>query len=136
MRPAVMPENLLERIALFSGLVPTPLFNIIRTVPPEQAAKIINRAFQSLDQAGTVVILDSEHSGEENNLSATAGFNELFFFLINGTKVYPQDLIRSMYELLGIDPDGPMPNSRGLSVQVLPAAEDGAQGGGRLKEIM
>ncbi len=95
MRPAVMPENLLERIALFSGLVPTPLFNIIRTVPPEQAAKIINRAFQSLDQAGTVVILDSEHSGEENNLSATAGFNELFFFLINGTKVYPQDLIRN-----------------------------------------
>jgi uncharacterized protein (DUF1501 family) len=50
--------------------------------------------------------------------------------------VHPQDLIRSMYELLGIDPDGPMPNSRGLSVQVLPAAEDGAQGGGRLKEIM
>ena len=50
--------------------------------------------------------------------------------------VHPQDLIRSMYELLGIDPDGPLPNSRGLSVQVLPAAEDGAQGGGRLKEIM
>jgi hypothetical protein len=46
--------------------------------------------------------------------------------------VYPQDLIGSMYELLGIDPDGPMPNPRGLKVQVMPSAE----GGGRLKEIM
>jgi hypothetical protein len=46
--------------------------------------------------------------------------------------VYPQDLIGSMYELLGIDPDGPLPNPRGLKVQVMPAAE----GGGRLTEIM
>ena len=41
-------------------------------------------------------------------------------------------LLGSMYELLGIDPDGPMPNPRGLKVQVMPSAE----GGGRLKEIM
>jgi len=50
--------------------------------------------------------------------------------------VYPQDLIRSMYELLGIDPDGPLPNSSGLSVQVLAAAEGDAREGGPLKEIM
>jgi hypothetical protein len=47
--------------------------------------------------------------------------------------VYPQDLIGSMYGLLGIDPDGKMPNPRGLDVKVMPAAEDGA---GRLKEIV
>jgi len=47
--------------------------------------------------------------------------------------VYPQDLIGSMYELLGIDPDGPLPNPRGLQVKVMPAAEEG---GGRLREIM
>jgi hypothetical protein len=47
--------------------------------------------------------------------------------------VYPQDLIGSMYELLGIDPDGPLPNPRGLKVQVMPSSEEG---GGRLKEIM
>ncbi len=46
--------------------------------------------------------------------------------------VHPQDLIGSMYELLGIDPDGPLPNPRGLEVQVMPSTE----GGGRLKEIM
>jgi len=47
--------------------------------------------------------------------------------------VYPQDLIGSMYELLGIDPDGPLPNPRGLKVQVMPSTEDS---GGRLREIM
>jgi len=56
----------------------------------------------------------------------------------NGTEVaerpvYPQDLIGSMYELLGIDPDGPLPNPRGLKVQVMPSTDDS---GGRLREIV
>jgi uncharacterized protein (DUF1501 family) len=42
--------------------------------------------------------------------------------------VYPADLIASMYELLGIDPDGKLPNPQGLDVRVMP--------GGRLTEIM
>ena len=50
--------------------------------------------------------------------------------------VYPHDLIASVYELLGIDPDGPLPNPRGLEVQVIGSAKKGAPGGGRLKEIM
>jgi uncharacterized protein (DUF1501 family) len=47
--------------------------------------------------------------------------------------VYPQDLLGSMYELLGIDPDGPLPNPRGLQVKVMPASKEGS---GRLTEIM
>ena len=50
--------------------------------------------------------------------------------------VYPVDLIASMYELLGIDPDGKLPNSQGLAVRVTPSAEEGVNMGGRLKEIM
>jgi len=50
--------------------------------------------------------------------------------------VYPRDLIGSMYALLGIDPEGPLPNPRGLDVQVLPANEAGEQSAGRLTEIM
>ena len=42
--------------------------------------------------------------------------------------VHPADLIASIYELLGIDPDGKLPNAQGLDVQVMP--------GGRLREIM
>ena len=50
--------------------------------------------------------------------------------------VRPQELIRSMYALLGIDPDGALPNPRGLDVRVLPAAETGAANGGYVQEIM
>jgi hypothetical protein len=50
--------------------------------------------------------------------------------------VSPQDLLGSMYELLGIDPDGPLPNPRGLDVKVMPLDEKPTEGAGRLKEIM
>jgi len=47
--------------------------------------------------------------------------------------VSPQNLLGSMYELLGIDSDGPLPNGRGLDVKVMPSSEDGD---GRLREIV
>ena len=50
--------------------------------------------------------------------------------------VYPVDLIGSMYELLGIDPDGKLPHPMGLAVHATPTAEEGVSMGGRLKEIM
>jgi hypothetical protein len=50
--------------------------------------------------------------------------------------VYPVDLIASMYELLGIDPDGKLPHPQGLTVRVTPSAADGVKMGGRLREIM
>ena len=50
--------------------------------------------------------------------------------------VYPCDLIASMYELLGIDPDGTIPNPQGPPVRITPSAEDGVKMGGRLREIM
>jgi hypothetical protein len=50
--------------------------------------------------------------------------------------VYPWDLIGSMYQLLGIDPDGALPHPEGLTVRVTPSATDGLRTGGRLTEIM
>ncbi len=49
--------------------------------------------------------------------------------------VYPQDLIGSIFELMGIDPDAKLPNSRGLDLKVMPSS-DNSPGHGRLKEIM
>jgi len=43
--------------------------------------------------------------------------------------VLAQDLFGSIYELLGIDPDGALPNPKGLNLQVMPST-------GRLREIM
>jgi hypothetical protein len=50
--------------------------------------------------------------------------------------VYPHDLIGSMYELLGIDPNGRLPHPQGLQVRVTPDASEEAVSGGRLREIM
>jgi len=50
--------------------------------------------------------------------------------------VYPVDLIASMYELLGIDPDGTMPNPQGPPVRITAAPDEGVKMGGRLTEIM
>ena len=50
--------------------------------------------------------------------------------------VYPCDLIGSMYELLGIDPEAKLPHPQGLAIRAAPSAEDGVTMGGRLKEIM
>lgn len=50
--------------------------------------------------------------------------------------VYPPDLIGSVYQLLGIDPDGALPNPRAMDLRLLPSAKDGAEVAGRLKEIM
>jgi Protein of unknown function (DUF1501) len=50
--------------------------------------------------------------------------------------VYPCDLIGSIYEQLGIDPDAKLPHPQGLTVRATPTAEEGVKMGGRLKEIM
>jgi hypothetical protein len=50
--------------------------------------------------------------------------------------VYPCDLIGSMYELLGIDPDARLPHPQGLVVTATPSPADKVPTGGRLKEIM
>jgi uncharacterized protein (DUF1501 family) len=52
--------------------------------------------------------------------------------------VYPVDLIASIYELLGIDPDGTLPkaNDQGQPVRVTPSAAEKVPMGGRLREIM
>ena len=50
--------------------------------------------------------------------------------------VHPRDLIGTIYEQLGIDPDGAMPNPLGMDVRVLPTAQEEPGGGGRLKEIV
>lgn len=50
--------------------------------------------------------------------------------------VYPTDLIRSMYELLGIDPNARLPHPQGLPVTAVAASGPANKSGGRLSEIM
>ena len=50
--------------------------------------------------------------------------------------VSPNDVIASMYELLGIGPDAKLPHPQGLDARALPPPVEGATSGGRLKEII
>jgi len=50
--------------------------------------------------------------------------------------VHPADVLRSMYMLMGIDPDGPLPHPQGLDVRVAPATSEGIKTYGHLAEIM
>jgi hypothetical protein len=50
--------------------------------------------------------------------------------------VYPEHLIASMYELLGLDPDAKLPNPEGLDVRLSPGAGEAGRLDGRLTEIM
>jgi len=50
--------------------------------------------------------------------------------------VSPSDVIASLYELLGLNPDAKLPHPQGLDVRATPSAADGMTSGGRLREIM
>ncbi len=50
--------------------------------------------------------------------------------------VYPGDLLGSIYELMGIDPEGKLPNPMGLPLTITPNPSEGIPLMGRLKEIM
>jgi hypothetical protein len=45
-------------------------------------------------------------------------------------------VIRSIFELLGIDPDGTVQTPQGQSVPIIPTAWEGAKSAGRLTEIL
>jgi len=49
--------------------------------------------------------------------------------------VYPTDLLGTMYDLLGIDPDATLPHPQGKSIPITPSADEGYKTGGRLTEI-
>ena len=50
--------------------------------------------------------------------------------------VYPADLIGSIYQLLGLDPDSTLPNPEGSDIRLVPSAAPGIRTRDLLKEIM
>jgi hypothetical protein len=50
--------------------------------------------------------------------------------------VSPGDLIASIYELLGIDPNAKLPHPQGLDIRAIPGAAEGQSASGPLREIM
>jgi len=77
------------------------LFNIIHNLSKEECQQAMAKAFAALNPKGKLVVLDSEHSKGEKNLSMAGGFNELMFFLTSGTRAYPEADIRSWMQTAG-----------------------------------
>ena len=50
--------------------------------------------------------------------------------------VYPPDLLGSICERMGIDPDSALPNPRGLDLKVMGSSEEFGEDGGRLTELV
>jgi hypothetical protein len=55
---------------------------------------------------------------------------------VKARPVYPCDLITSVYELLGIDPNAKLPHPEGKDIRMTPMPGDGVKTGGCLREIM
>jgi len=70
------------------------LFNVLHNERPEVAAALLRRAFEALRPGGRVLILESEHREPRGDVTAIAGLNEVFFFLLNGTAVWPEETMR------------------------------------------
>ena len=77
-------------------------------------------------------VANSSSAGEFATALKYAGFDMAIFEGVAERPVYPQDLLGSMYQLMGIDPEGPLPNPRGLDLPLTLASK----GKGRLTEIM
>lgn len=70
------------------------LFNIIHNLTIDECREAFAKAQKALSRGGKLVILDSEHSKGEKDLSMAGGFNELLFFLTSGTRAYPEAKIK------------------------------------------
>ena len=47
--------------------------------------------------------MDSEHRARSGSVSQTGGFNELFFFVLNGTRAYPEGTLAGWMEGAGFE---------------------------------
>jgi hypothetical protein len=55
---------------------------------------------------------------------------------VKSRPVYPGDLIGTLYELVGIDPEAGLPHPRGDFIRATPGEDEGMPSAGRLKELM
>lgn len=82
------------------------IFNVLHNEPAEAGRDLVRRAAQALRPGGVLLVLDSEHREPTGDVSAVAGLNEVFFFLINGTAAWPEATMRGWMEQAGLPPVG------------------------------
>ena len=67
------------------------IFNVLHVLSPADARAAVAKAHAALAPGGTLAIVDSAHRGAKGDLDAVGGGSELLFYVINGTRAYPEE---------------------------------------------
>ncbi len=65
--------------------------NVLHNATAEEGAALVKRAKAALSPGGKLVISDAAHPGGTGRVDATAGWNELFFYLVSGAGAWPEE---------------------------------------------
>lgn len=79
------------------------VFNVLHNATADEARALIHKAKAALNPGGRLVISDAKHLGEDGELDASAGWNELFFFVISGAQAWPESTLRGWLTEAGFE---------------------------------
>jgi SAM-dependent methyltransferase len=77
------------------------VFNVTHNATEEEVRGMIRKAHAALNDGGSLVIMDAVPRGEDGALDASAGWNELFFFVVSGAQAWPEARIRGWMQEAG-----------------------------------
>ncbi|MDO8916051.1 MAG: methyltransferase [Coriobacteriia bacterium] len=87
-----------------SGYDVVLVFNVLHVLTPEKAADAVAKAHSALVPGGTLAIVDAVHAeGRRGDVGAVAGGSELLFYVINGTRAYPEATILEWVRSAGFE---------------------------------
>lgn len=67
------------------------VFRVLHNATEEEARGLMDSAMQAVRPGGWLAVLDAAHPGRPGgDLDASAGYNELFFFVISGARAWPE----------------------------------------------
>jgi predicted O-methyltransferase YrrM len=69
------------------------IFNVLHNATAAEAPGLLRRSFEALKPGGMLVVFDAAHEDKPSGPDATAGWNELFFYLISSAQAWPEGRI-------------------------------------------
>ncbi len=78
------------------------IFRVLHNATKEESEGLMHSAMTALKPGGWLAVLDAAHPGKPGGpIDASAGYNELFFFVISGARAWPEATMRGWMEDAG-----------------------------------
>ncbi len=78
------------------------LFRVLHNATEQEGAGLMASAMRALRPGGWLAVLDAAHPGKPGgDIDASAGYNELFFFVISGARAWPDHTMRDWMRAAG-----------------------------------